>query len=84
METDIGMDPGHMTPSPLDTLTELVNAFMASLHHSAPPPATVSASGSPMALPQSYSGEAAKCSGVLLPSEPVHRDASGSILHQTL
>ncbi|KAL0149683.1 hypothetical protein M9458_055012, partial [Cirrhinus mrigala] len=50
------------TPTP-DLLKELVNAFKAALQPPSPPP---SASGSPMAMPVSFAGEAAECSGFLL------------------
>ncbi|KAI2649864.1 Transposon Tf2-11 polyprotein [Labeo rohita] len=51
------------TPSTTDPLTELVNAFKAALRPAPTPP---SASGSPMALPATFAGEAAECSGFLL------------------
>ncbi|KAL0173634.1 hypothetical protein M9458_029602, partial [Cirrhinus mrigala] len=50
------------TPAASDPFTELVNAFKAALI----PPAPPSASGSPMAVPAKYAGEAAECSGFLL------------------
>ncbi|KAI2660981.1 Transposon Tf2-8 polyprotein [Labeo rohita] len=50
------------TPAASDPFTELVNAFKAALI----PPAPPSASGSPMAIPAKYAGEAAECSGFLL------------------
>ncbi|KAL0152234.1 hypothetical protein M9458_051957, partial [Cirrhinus mrigala] len=50
------------TPAAADPFMELVNAFKAALNPSTPP----SASGSPMATPATYVGEAAKCSGFLL------------------
>ncbi|KAL0195270.1 hypothetical protein M9458_008842, partial [Cirrhinus mrigala] len=49
----------HRTPPPTDPLKDLVNAFKAALQPLSPPP---SASGSPMAMPASFAGEAAECS----------------------
>lgn len=43
-----------------------VNSLKASLLPALQPPATASVSVSPMALPNSYSGEAAECSSFLL------------------
>ncbi|KAI2644261.1 Retrotransposon Gag-like protein 6 [Labeo rohita] len=50
-------------PAALDPLTELVNAFKVAFQ---PTPAPPSASGSPMAMPATFAGEAAECSGFLL------------------
>ncbi len=55
------MDPRHQTPA--DVLEELVNTLRTSLSPITSPPA---ASGSPMALPASYAGDAAECGGFLL------------------
>ncbi|KAL0176566.1 hypothetical protein M9458_028896, partial [Cirrhinus mrigala] len=50
------------TPAASSPFSELVNAFKAALI----PPTPPSASGSPMAVPAKYAGEAAECSGFLL------------------
>ncbi|KAL0161375.1 hypothetical protein M9458_045100, partial [Cirrhinus mrigala] len=50
------------TPAAADPFREMVNAFKAALTPSSPP----SASGSPMATPAKFSGEAAECNGFLL------------------
>ncbi|KAI2648567.1 Transposon Tf2-8 polyprotein [Labeo rohita] len=50
------------TPAASDPFLELVNAFKAALI----PPTPPAASGSPMAVPAKYAGEAAECSGFLL------------------
>ncbi|KAL0188420.1 hypothetical protein M9458_015519, partial [Cirrhinus mrigala] len=50
------------TPAASTPFSELVNAFKAALI----PPTPPSASGSPMAVPAKYAGEAAECSGFLL------------------
>ncbi|KAL0192332.1 hypothetical protein M9458_010628, partial [Cirrhinus mrigala] len=49
-------------PNP-NPLTELISAFQAAISPPQPPP---SASGSPMALPTLFAGEAAECSGFML------------------
>ncbi|KAI2646191.1 Retrotransposon Gag-like protein 6 [Labeo rohita] len=51
------------TPAAVDPLTELVNVFKAALIPTPPPPP---ASGCPMAMPATFAGEAAECSGFLL------------------
>ncbi|KAL0199210.1 hypothetical protein M9458_007750, partial [Cirrhinus mrigala] len=51
------------TPAAVDPLMELVNAFKAALNPTPPP---LPASGCPMAVPATFSGEAAECSGFLL------------------
>ncbi|KAI2647111.1 Transposon Tf2-8 polyprotein [Labeo rohita] len=51
------------TPQVTDLLLELVNAIKATMRPTPTPP---SASGSPMALPATFAGEAAECSGFLL------------------
>ncbi|KAL0159061.1 hypothetical protein M9458_047137, partial [Cirrhinus mrigala] len=53
------------TEAPLisDPLMELVNAFKAALRPTSAPP---SASGCPMAMPVTFAGKAAECSGFLL------------------
>ncbi|KAI2655942.1 Transposon Tf2-8 polyprotein [Labeo rohita] len=50
-------------PQVTDLLLELVNAFKAAKRPTPTPP---SASGSPMALPATFAGEATECSGFLL------------------
>ncbi|KAL0162309.1 hypothetical protein M9458_041705, partial [Cirrhinus mrigala] len=51
------------TSAASDPLTELVNAFKAAFQ---PTPSLPSASGSPMAMPNTFAGEAAECSSFLL------------------
>ncbi len=60
-KTISSMDP--RTPSPADILEELVTTLRASLIPNIPPP---SASVSPMALPATYTGDAADCGSFLL------------------
>ncbi len=55
------MDP--RPPTPAEVLEELVNTFLSSLM---PVKAPQSAFASPMALPASYTGDAAGCGGFLL------------------
>ncbi|KAI2657431.1 Transposon Tf2-8 polyprotein [Labeo rohita] len=54
------------TPTASDPFTDLVNALKASL---LPAPTPPSVSGSPMAMPVTYSGDVAECSGFLLQVE---------------
>ncbi|KAL0190891.1 hypothetical protein M9458_013589, partial [Cirrhinus mrigala] len=51
------------TPATANPLPELVNAITAAFQTTPAPP---SASGSPMAMPATFAGEAAECSGFLL------------------
>ncbi|KAI2657118.1 Transposon Tf2-8 polyprotein [Labeo rohita] len=50
------------TPAATNPFSELVNALKAAFQ----PPSTPSVSGSPMAMPATFAGEAAECSGFLL------------------
>ncbi|KAL0173126.1 hypothetical protein M9458_033437, partial [Cirrhinus mrigala] len=61
-QTDKKGNMSTETPAALNPLTELVNALKAFQ----PTPAPPSASGSPMAMPATFAGEAAECSGFLL------------------
>ncbi|KAI2659363.1 Transposon Tf2-8 polyprotein [Labeo rohita] len=61
-QTDTHTTMSTETPAASDQFSELVNAFKAALI----PPAPPAASGSPMAVPAKYAGEAAECSGFLL------------------
>ncbi|KAL0154168.1 hypothetical protein M9458_050526, partial [Cirrhinus mrigala] len=54
------------TPAATDPLTELVNAFKAAFQ---PTPSPPSASGSPMAMPATFTGEAAECSQSVHPQQ---------------
>ncbi|KAI2667222.1 Transposon Tf2-11 polyprotein [Labeo rohita] len=51
------------TPAITNPFSELVNALKAAFQHPSTPP---SVSGSPMAMPATFAGEAAECSGFLL------------------
>ncbi|KAL0150524.1 hypothetical protein M9458_054117, partial [Cirrhinus mrigala] len=51
------------TPATSDPFTDLVNALKASL---LPAPTPPSVSGSPTAMPVTFSGDTAECSGFLL------------------
>ncbi|KAI2655159.1 Retrotransposon-derived protein PEG10 [Labeo rohita] len=51
------------TPAITNPFSELVNALKAAFQHPSTPP---SVSGSPMAMPTTFAGEAAECSGFLL------------------
>ncbi|KAI2657525.1 Transposon Tf2-8 polyprotein [Labeo rohita] len=61
-QTDTHTTMSTETPAASDQFSELVNAFKVALI----PPAPPAASGSPMAVPAKYAGEAAECSGFLL------------------
>ncbi|KAL0154173.1 hypothetical protein M9458_050520 [Cirrhinus mrigala] len=77
------------TPAAANPLTELVNALKAAFQ---PTPVPPSASGSPMAMPATFAGEAAECSGFLLqvnlfiqmqPQMFLSENANAIITHRT-
>ncbi|KAI2655851.1 Transposon Tf2-8 polyprotein [Labeo rohita] len=62
LRPDLHKDEQEETPAAVNPLIELVNVFKAALNPTPPPPP---ASGCPMAMPATFAGEAAECSGFL-------------------